>query len=134
VIQGVAEGVVLGEDEGRDDTHVELKPTGEQDAVFGAHVLGQGGFDAAVELEVTADEARRASARRDGGEFGERGMIGKAEVVVAAQADDVASFVAIGGATPVADSGRRAGEVAAFEGCELGRESLVVGRGHEGEE
>jgi hypothetical protein len=85
VVQEVAEDLVVGLQEGWQDADVELEAAGEQDGVGGAGEFGEAGLDTAVDRVVAADQAGGGRAGVGEREGCERGVVGEAEVIVAAK-------------------------------------------------
>lgn len=127
VVQRVAEDVVLCGEESGEDPDVELKAAREHDGIRRADVLGELAFDLAMDFEVSGDEPRGGCPRGTGRKVCERGVVGEAEVVIAAQTDDFVAVEAIVDAASVTYPWGRAGQISARHRGELGVETPVVG-------
>jgi hypothetical protein len=108
-----------------------LEAAGEQDRGLGAGQFGEAGLDGAVLGQVAADEARGGRAAGRLGEIGEARVVGEAEVVVAAEADDRPAVERVCHAMAGCDLGRCPGETGALKRVEAGAKTAFEGSGHE---
>lgn len=130
VIESVAVDRLAGLDERAEDTDIELKTAREQHGVLAASERGQTGFDGTVFRKVATDQARSCCAAGSNGGPAQLGVVGQAQVIVAAEADHRAVVEVITNALAMGDRGWTSGEAPAFLVRELFRDSAVQGSRH----
>jgi hypothetical protein len=107
VVETVTVEVVLGVDERRKGSDIELVATGKDESVVAAQELGDALLESAVLGEIAADQAGSSGPwGMSAGGWGERWVGGEAEVVVAAESDDAAVADAIGHSGSLVHRGR----------------------------